>query len=270
MTKMTSFPRALLHLLIAAYVYNAVQAQTLRDAKPSLIVEPFIAQWCAYQFPEELSDSFNGFAMASLLEEGSHVNLEPFLGGWCFDQFPEEFQASNRSEAIRNTDTNHKQIEPYLQEWGERSMLPAPKFHMLEPYIGRWCAAQFPRELKERSKDAQAFEDSIKAKQVNLEPALAKWCFHQFREPLASKDTPATLADIDANHVLIENSLIQWGMSTQAAAKSSKTSGGLVAWATIATVALVGILAVLAFKKYRGENDTTPPRLSVRSGVQMS
>ena len=148
MTKMTFLPRALLQLLIAVYVSSAVQAQTLRDVKPSLIVEPFIAQWCAYQFPDELSDSFNGFAMASIAK-GSHVNVEPFLGGWCFDQFPEEFKATNRTEAILNTDTKHKQIEPYLQEWSEYSMLPAPKFHMLEPFIGRWCAAQFPKELRE-------------------------------------------------------------------------------------------------------------------------
>lgn len=262
-TMKTSLPQA---VLITAFFYGAAQAQTtLPDAKPSLIVEPFIGQWCANQFPNELN-SFDGYDMVSMMK-GSHTKLEPFLGEWCFDQFTKELQNQNRDQTILSLYNTHKQVEPYLQDWGKDSMEPPRKLISLEPYIGRWCAAQFPSELRERSKDMQSFVASVSAEHVKLEPVLAKWCFKQFPDPLNTQNNADTIEGLKFNHALVENEIIKWVMSTETKASSSSSSAspGLVAWASIATVAFAGTLAALSVLLYRGRKNSGSPGVATSS-----
>ena len=232
------------------------EAQTLPDVPPSLIVEPFVAMWCANQFPDELVE-FDGYEMAAMVRktEGSHVKLEPFLGEWCFDQFPQVLPSTRRENEVSKLYKNHKQVKPYLRSWGvDSSRASKPFLISLEPCIGRWCAAQFPNELGTLSRDPQAFFNDARDAHVKLEPALAKWCFAQFPVELDSDKLANAVAELKDNHISVENNLIRWAVATLALPQSGSepsSNGGLIAWASIATAALVITLTAQMFFFYR-------------------
>lgn len=205
------------------------------DVKPNVAIEPFMASWCAKQFPDVLSD-FDGYSMLAMMATEKHVKIEPYVGDWCFDQFP-QLDALDKNEAITNLYTSHKQLEPFLEEWGRNSvelLADEAKDHLIdiEPYIGAWCAEQYPEQLGDL---VPTIYVDVQESHVKFEPALGRWCFAQFPEAFraVNMDEDVAAENLKTNHELIEDELIKWTMTTNSlmatsVGKSSSNTGYIV------------------------------------------
>ena len=210
-------------LLLSSSLHFSAEAVSQNEyylKKPNVVVEAFVANWCAQQFPEQLP-SFSGYSMISVMSE--HEKIEPWVGQWCFDQFPDDLSSIGKAEAIKDLYTNHVQLEPFLEAWGRRTLSVAASdvgkqdslLIDIEPYIADWCVEQYPHELGHLK---YRLHENVQAHHVKFEPALARWCFAQFPTDLASLDQASVLQGIETEHELIEDHLIQWTLTTDSAA----------------------------------------------------
>lgn len=211
------------------------------ETKPNVVVEPFLASWCAKQFPDELKE-FSGYSMVNMLDKEKHVKIEPFVGGWCFEQFPQQLQALDQIQAIDQLHTNHKQLEPFLEAWGRRSLESDRDLIGIEPYIGAWCLEQYPSQLGYLQ--PTIYLDLIES-HVKFEPALARWCFAQFPDELNSLDQDSTVQSINSKHELVENELIKWTLTTNSAIGVA-SHGSISSVNDGAKVAIIILSALLA------------------------
>ena len=172
-----------------------------------LSVEPYFAEWCAAQFPDQLS-SFTGYKMAQLIKYRDYVRIEPYLGRYCFEQFPNELKDQNLELTLQNMKTNHIQIEPYLMQWGEQSMNnPAGPIVDMESFVAEWCVRGQFRLLM--SNPSQSLENAAR-NHVKIEPALGRWCFAQFYSEMSDLDEETTVSQLESDHVKVENEMIKW------------------------------------------------------------
>lgn len=173
-----------------------------------LSVEPYVAEWCAAQFPDNIRN-FTGYNTAGLMRFRDYVRIEPHLANYCFDQFPEELQDQKREETIVKLAEHHIQVEPYFMEWGTASMVnpTLPNRVQFEPYLAKWCVnGQFVKLMKTPD---QSLGNAAK-KPLDTEGAFARFCFAQFSGELAGLDLEQTIANKLNKQVTIEQYLIKW------------------------------------------------------------
>lgn len=228
------------------------------DVKPNVAVEPFLASWCAKQFPEALNE-FDGYSMLAMMASDKHEKIEPYVGDWCFDQFP-QLDVLDKNEAINNLYESHKQLEPFLEEWGQNSMelvSDEAKDHLIdiEPYIGAWCAEQYPEQLGDL---VPTIYVDVQESHVKFEPAMGVWCFAQFPEAFRAVNMAEEDAfeNLKTNHQLIEDELIKWTMTTNSmmatsTAKSSSGGGGKAAIIVLSILLVVSWGALLFVSRHR-------------------
>eukprot|EP00591_Stephanopyxis_turris_P007062 CAMPEP_0195526200 /NCGR_PEP_ID=MMETSP0794_2-20130614/27117_1 /TAXON_ID=515487 /ORGANISM="Stephanopyxis turris, Strain CCMP 815" /LENGTH=201 /DNA_ID=CAMNT_0040656829 /DNA_START=81 /DNA_END=686 /DNA_ORIENTATION=+ len=85
------------------------------------------------------------------------------------------------------------------------SVVNASRGTTIEPFIGKWCADQFPEEFEDFG-DMSAIQEGIP-----IEPFMGKWCFEQFPEDLESIDQAVAISNLYTHHVRIEDHLLDWG-----------------------------------------------------------
>lgn len=176
------------------------------------------------------------------------MKLEPFLGEWCFDQFPTELGSLDENVAISLLHSKHEQIETYFKKWGDDSFASntnnnGDNLVDIEPYVGQWCAAQYPKQITTKTDDLVR---NVQANHVKFEPALARWCFAQFPNQLSTLNADTAVQDVNTNHELVENELIKWVLSTQhTPAGLTRTEKGLLSGLVIFASAFCGLLAAV-------------------------
>ena len=156
---MRSFQSLLLVLLICFY--------PARAGRHVLSVEPYMAEWCAAQFPERIGSLVDGHFMAKMIRDRSYVLVEPYLGQYCFDVFEANhfLKGQNRDKTFQNMrDKSHIQVEPYLMEWGEEVM-NHPSYvgedtkaaSNVESYVAKWCVdGHFHKLIKNKKMRQEA------------------------------------------------------------------------------------------------------------------
>ncbi|CAB9513484.1 expressed unknown protein [Seminavis robusta] len=195
-----------------------------------LSVEPYIAEWCAAQFPEQITD-WTGYNEAHLVRFRDYVRIEPYMGRYCFDEFPTELKDQKREETLQKMATKHVQIEPFFMRWLDASMVnPTVGTRVeLEPYLAQWCVeGQFKLLM---SNPAKSLSDAA-ANPIHPEGAMARWCFAEFAGELSSLDEEQTVANELKDHVKIEQYLIKWAGAVYGARQAedhpnTKKAGGI-------------------------------------------
>merc|ERR1719399_2517572 len=138
-------------------------------AEQDVPLEPYMARWCAMQFPDQL----HAIDADDVREE--HVPVEPHFGLWCFDQFAHEFVALQKEESEAALYVEHEDLEPFLQQWGDQALWSKTD---IEPYVGGWCKAQWHGAfggLDPVTKYEFYVEEN--GRDLSLEPYVAQWCF---------------------------------------------------------------------------------------------
>lgn len=166
-------------------------------------MEKFIGEWCARQYPTQLSSH----------QRERNVPIEPFCGQWCYLQYPHELSSLDNAEAIGKLYDNHQKVEHQLSdriaEWGEDTGATAKV--PVEQYIGRWCVSQWP------AKFGPGFDPNaaISAKEVPIEVPWGDWCFESFPNALAELDRETEILALYTSHERVEEEVLQWYRVTQ-------------------------------------------------------
>lgn len=227
-------------------------AESTASAMHVLSVEPYLAEWCAAQFPDQLKDSVTGHAMAELIRDRSYVRVEPYLGSYCFDVLGStELKGQKREETLKKMNQKHVQIEPYLMEWGQKAMLSpsdgggglsAPN---VETYVAEWCVkGQFHRLMPNPTKSLQ----DVGRYPVKVEVALGPWCFAQFPNEMASLDEDFYIKRLQTDHVHVEDFLMKWEIANfhvrEDPKNQSGSSDGAMNFVWVILVCGVGLLGL--------------------------
>lgn len=167
-------------------------------------VEILMGEWCVHQFSEQLLPGGNGDAVPT---RERHVYVEPFLGAWCLAQFPDVLSDMDGEKAVQALYRNHQPVEQQIFAWGAAAG-PAGSKARLEPYLGEWCASQWPAAFEHGRVDVQ--EISSRPERVPVEPMLGDWCFASFPQGLASLDRAATIGEMYVTHKRIEEEMFAW------------------------------------------------------------
>jgi hypothetical protein len=180
-----------------------------------LSLEPYAAEWCAAQFPDQIR--ITGYNLAQLMKSRDYVRIEPHLANYCFDQFPEELKDENRQGTLDSLVQDHIQVEPYLMAWGSASMVNPTVSSRVElgPYIAEWCVkGQFPKLMKNPE---QSLGNAAK-NPLHPERAFVRFCFAQYHSEFSDLDLEQTIANDLKDHVKIEDYLINWETAIYGAA----------------------------------------------------
>lgn len=190
--------------VVASLVFTVAATVFCGDMANGAPVEKFLGEWCARQYPTQLSSG---------TDRERSVPIEPFCGQWCFLQYPDELSSLDKSEAIGNLYANHQKIEHQLSdrisEWGEDTGATAKV--PVEQYIGRWCVSQWP------DKFGPSFDPnvSISTKEVPIEGPWGEWCFESFPNALAPLDRNTEILALYKSHKRVEEEVLQWYRDTQ-------------------------------------------------------
>lgn len=185
---------------------SSLLSPAMAGGATTLSIEPFVAEWCAAQFPDQLPN-FDGYGMAKMFKNRDYVRIEPYLGKYCFEQFPEELKDQLEQQTLANMGSRHVQVEPYLKDWGDDSFGQV-RVISIEPYVAKWCAyGQFKRLFSNPVRSLNAAEDNG---HVKIETALGRWCFAQFPTNFAALTEDTTVAALASDHKVVENHLIKW------------------------------------------------------------
>lgn len=227
-----------------------------------LSVEPYLAEWCAAQFPDQIT--YTGFELAAHMKYRDYTRIEPYLGNYCFDQFPGDLASQKREATLITMRDSHVQIEPYFMEWGMIQMrTPASNSRInLERYIQEWCVkGQFRRVIHDHE---AALGDVFGPNALTMEPTFGKWCFAQFPSELQDLDEASTTAALANDHVPLEDYLIKWEAADYGARKASRhiltdphTEIGFGAGVAIAVV-VFSFFALICYcwKRRQNQKDT--------------